>query len=72
MLVKFAQYHWNFQFFISVFKFLEENTMHNCIIAGLGQVRWLNTVFQGQYLLSFVVNYIAINKDLEELTPQLY
>ena len=35
-------------------------------------LRWLDTVFQGQYLPSLSVNYVAINKDLEKLTPQLY
>ena len=32
----------------------------------------LNTVFQGQYLLSLNINYVAINKHLEKLPPQLY
>ena len=36
----------------------------------LGQVklrlRWLDTVFQGQYLPSLNINYVAINKDLEK------
>ena len=36
------------------------------------QLRWLDTVFQGQDLPSLRINYVAINKDLEELTPQLY
>ena len=36
------------------------------------QLRWLDTVFEGQYLPSLSVNYVAINKDLENLTPQLY
>ena len=35
-------------------------------------LRWLDTVFQGQYLPSLSVNCVAINKDLEKLTPQLY
>ena len=35
-------------------------------------LRWLDIVFQGQYLPSLIVNYVAINKDLEKLTPQLY
>ena len=36
-------------------------------------LRWLDTVFQGQYLVpSLSVNYVAINKDLEKLTPLLY
>ena len=40
---------------------------------GVGAIlRWLDTVFQGQYLPSLSVNYVAINKDLEKLTPQLY
>ena len=36
----------------------------------LGTLRWLYTVFQGQYLPSVSINYVAINKDLEKLTPQ--
>ena len=38
----------------------------------LEPLRWLDTVFQGQYLPNLSVNYVAINKDLEKLTPQLY
>ena len=34
-------------------------------------LRWLDTVFQGQYLPSVSVNYVAIYKDLEKLTAQL-
>ena len=29
-------------------------------------------VFQGQYLPSLYINYLAINKDLAKLLPQLY
>ena len=35
-------------------------------------LRWLDIVFQGEYLPSLSVNCVAINKDLEKLTPQLY
>ena len=35
-------------------------------------LRWLDTGFQGQYLPSLSINYVAINKDLEKLPPQLY
>ena len=35
-------------------------------------LRWFDIVFQGQYLPSLSVNYVAISKDLEKLTPQLY
>ena len=37
-------------------------------------LRWLDTVFQGQYLHvpSLSVNCDTINKDLAKLTPQLY
>ena len=36
-------------------------------------LRWLDTtVFQGQYLPSLSVNYVAIHKDLEKMPPQLY
>ena len=34
-------------------------------------LRWLDTVFQGQHLPSLSINYVAINKDLEKLPPQL-
>ena len=36
----------------------------------LGTLRWLDTVFQGQYLPCVSINYVAINKDLEKLAPQ--
>ena len=35
-------------------------------------LRWLDTVFQGQYLPSLSINYVAKNKVLEKLPPQLY
>ena len=35
-------------------------------------LRWLDIVFQGQYIPSLSVSYVAISKDLEKLTPQLY
>ena len=35
-------------------------------------LRWLDTVFQGQYLPSLSINYDAINKDFEKLPPQMY
>ena len=38
----------------------------------LSDLRWLDTVFQGQYPPRLSVNYVAINKVLEKLTPQLY
>ena len=37
-----------------------------------GKLRWLDTVFQGQYLPSLSINYVAINRVLEKLPPQLY
>ena len=41
-------------------------------ISGFLGLRWLDTVFQGQYPSSLSINYVAINKDLEKLPPQLY
>ena len=38
----------------------------------LQDLRWLDTVFLSEYLSRLSVNYVAINKDLEKLTPQLY
>ena len=38
----------------------------------IANLRWLDTVFQGQYLPSLSINYVATNKDLEKLTPELY
>jgi len=35
-------------------------------------LKWLDTVFQGQYLPSLSINYVTINKVLEKLPPQLY
>ena len=35
-------------------------------------LRWLDTVFQGQYLPSLSINYVVINNDLDKLPPQLY
>ena len=36
------------------------------------RLRWLDTVFQGQYLPSLSIKYVAINKVLEKLPPRLY
>ena len=30
-------------------------------------LRWLDTVFQGQYLPSLSINYVAINKDFGKI-----
>ena len=38
-------------------------------IGHTGIWRWLDTVFQGQYLPSLSVNYVAINKHTEKLPP---
>ena len=35
-------------------------------------LRWLDTVFQGQYLPSLSINYVSIKKVLEKLPSQLY
>ena len=35
-------------------------------------LRWLDRVFPGQYLPSLSIKYVAINKVLEKLPPQLY
>ena len=40
------------------------------IVSGI--LRWLDRVFQGQYLPNLSINYVAISKDLEKLQPQLY
>ena len=40
-------------------------------IGRTGIWKWLDTVFQGQYLPSLSINYVAINKHLEKLPPQL-
>ena len=37
-----------------------------------GPMQWLHTVFQGQCLPTLSINYVAINKHLEKLPPQLY
>ena len=32
----------------------------------------IQLIFQGQYLQSLSINYVAINKDMEKLPPTLY
>ena len=44
----------------------------NIFCREMSDLRWLDTVFQGQYLPSLSINYVAINKVLEKLPPQLY
>ena len=41
-------------------------------IGRTGRRKWLETVFQGQYLPSLSINYGAINKHVEKLPPKLY
>ena len=36
------------------------------------QLRWLDRVFQGEHLPNLSIKYVAINKDLKKLRPQLY
>ena len=33
-------------------------------------IKWVDEVFQGQYLPILGINYVAINRDLEKLPPQ--
>ena len=46
--------------------------LYICMETGRSRLRWLDTVFQGQYLPSLSINYVALNKELEKLPPQLY
>ena len=39
-------------------------------IGPTGKWKWLDTLFQGQYLPSLSINYVAINKHLEKLPPK--
>ena len=55
----------------SIIDHVVENDIGLCTVTETW-LRRLDTVFQGQYLPSLSVNYVAINKDLEKLTPQLY
>ena len=43
----------------------------NCKMGYL-YLRWLDTVFQGQYLKRWSINSVARNKDFEKLPSQLY
>ena len=38
----------------------------------LSLLKWLDAVFQGKYVASLSINYVAINKNLEKLPAQLY
>ena len=42
------------------------------VVSSCDVLRWLDTAIQGQYLISLSINYVAINKVLEKLPPQLY
>ena len=55
-------------------KTMVSTTPRNTLRAGLfkAELRWLDTVFQGQYPPSLNINYVSINKVLEKLPPQLY
>ena len=49
-----------------------ENSHNVSPKSGLSDLRWLDTVFQGQYLPSLSINYVAKIEVLEKLPPQLY
>ena len=63
--------NWN-EYFITNFSSVCFNTVRLRNVIKAGYLRWLDTVFQGQYLPSLSINYVAINKVLEKLPPQLY
>ena len=49
-------------------------SVRSCLNAGrtlldMSKLRWLDTVFQGQYRPSLSINYVTINKVLEKLPP---
>ena len=54
---------------------LRSNPAH-CVLLltlpGFTALRWLDTGFKGQYLSSLSINFVAKNKDLGKLPPQLY
>ena len=49
-----------------------EQQLPTLMLGVVASVCTLDTVFHGQYLPSLGTNYVAINKDLEKLPPQLY
>ena len=53
--------------------FHEGNAVLGKVPSGPGaNLRLLDGVFQDQYLPSLSINYVAINKDLQNWQPQLY
>ena len=60
-----------FHSFSSFYALTTRNITYHYYCLSLLALRWLDTVFQGQYLPSLSINYVAINKDLEKLPPQL-
>ena len=52
-----------------------ESTLRACLqverVTLASGLRWLDTVFQGQYLQSLSINYVAIKK-IGKIPPQLY
>ena len=53
--------NWN-EYFITNFSSVCFNTVRLRNVIKAGYLRWLDTVFQGQYLPSLSINYVAINK----------
>ena len=58
-----------FHSFSSFYALTTRNITYHYYCLSLLALRWLDTVFQGQYLPSLSINYVAINKDLEKLPP---
>ena len=52
--------------------FPKERDKYKVSLMNRSSLRWLDTVFKGQYLPSLSINYVAKNKVLEKLPPQLY
>ena len=61
---------WNKNWSANVNLSLQERKISWRII--LANLRWLDTVFRGQYLPSLSINYVAINKGLQKSPLQLY
>ena len=72
-LQKIGEYKHYMQLFFHILRIkVRQNTITCNLQSTKTTLRWLDTVFQGQYLPSLSINYVAINKVLEKLPPQLY
>ena len=76
VMIWIENWYWNWKiWYYCINIYLQDKPLWNIRLSTQGLIRslrWLDTVFQGQYLPSLSIKYVAIGKVLEKLPPQLY